>query len=166
MKSKWVEKLKNLVPGWVFEEEPRTQAVFTGMAAILSQIQSDGEANQRETFIDNATALFLDQHGVERNRPRFTGELDSPYRPRIKIIQNSSDCPAIKAIVDPQLIQGEATIIEGFEISNFLSRGSFLSRNIISADITYNSYIIVVDKQIPTPVSFFSREAFASREDT
>ena len=165
-KDQWFEKLKGLVPGWVFEKDPHNVAIYKGMAAVLQQAQVDYEAHQQQTFIDSAVDEILDVHGVERNKERINGETDPPYRARIKLINNSSDCISLKAIVDTLLLKGESQIIEHYSQENFLNRNGYLNRNIIDFDVLYNAFTILVSKQIPDPLLFCDREYFCNREDT
>lgn len=163
--DQWFTKLKNLVPTWVFEKDVENVAVFKGLAKVLEQTQLDAEQHLAETFIDEATSEYVELHGSERSKDRFSGENLSSYRTRIKKIVNNSNLPAIKSLVDALLIRGESTIIEHEEvIGNFFNRESYLNRNIIDFDVLYNAFTILIDYQIPEPTSFFDRESFLDRE--
>lgn len=165
-KEQWFKKLKNLVQSWVFERSVENEAIFRGMAATLEQVQLDADAHIAETFIDKATEEFVELHGDERVVERLDGEVLSAYRQRIKKIVNNSNVPAIKALVDALLIRGECTIIEHYRLGVFFyNRESFFNRNVIGFDVLYNAFTILIDFQIPDPVSFFNREHFYNRED-
>lgn len=164
-KQQWLNKLKGFVPSWVFERYEGSQSIFTGMASLFELVQKDYEQHIDETFIDKATAEYVELHGDERSVERLDMESLAGFRSRVKKIVNNSNVPAIKGLVDALLIRGESTIIEHNENSgNFLSRESFLNRNIIDYDVLYNAYTILIDFQIPEPTSFYNREAFLSRE--
>lgn len=165
-KDEWYEKLKGLVPGWVFEKEPNTHAVFKGMAALLEQAQSDVCDHVEQSFIGNAEAEILDLHGDQRNKPRLLGEFDPPYRQRVRTIENSSNCPDISDIVDTQLIRGKSTVIEHTNQENFLNRAGFLNRNLISFEVLYNAYTILVPNQVPEADQFLNVGTFTNREAT
>jgi hypothetical protein len=163
--SQWYEKLKSFVPEWWFEQDNYNQAVFQGLAAVLAELQLRGEEHQQITYLDGATEQFLDAHGDERNVIRLIPEPDNVYRERIRNIVNNSDCPAIKGLVDPILINGEATIIEHFKDRVFFGREAYYSRKQLFLDAFYNLFTIIVDNQTHAPYSFLSREQFAVRED-
>ncbi len=165
-KDQWFDKLKGLVPGWVFEKEPNTVAVFKGMAALLERVQKDACDHQMQGFISKAEAELLDLHGDQRNKPRLLGEFDPPYRERVRTIENSSPCPDIKDIVDTQLINGQATIIEHTNQENFLNRAGYLNRNLINFDVLYNAYTILVPNQVPDADQFLNVGTFANTEAT
>lgn len=164
-KAIWLAKLKSWVPSWFFEEEVYGEAYFTGMAAILNELECMLDDHIKETYICQAEGGYLDEHGFERNLTRLTNELDVTLRERIKNLTNSTSCPTIKAIVDSLLEVGEATIIEDFEAGLFFDREDFLNRGGIMVAPIYNTFSIVVDKQVHPPYSFFDREYFMDRED-
>lgn len=160
----WYEKLKASVPSWVFEDENYNEAIFEAFAASLNAIEDDFRNHLAETFIDTASTKYLDQHGTERDIERLPAETDPSYAYRVKRIENNSNCVSIKSIVDGLLINGTSTIVENFTISNFLNRESFINRGILSVEVLYNAFTILVNKQIPEAVSFYNREMFMDRE--
>lgn len=163
--SQWFDKLKSLVPTWVFAKSGENVAVFNGIAKTLEQSQADADQHIAETFIDQATEEYVELQGDERSIERFTTEILSAYRERVKRIVNKSNLPAIKDLVDGLLIRGESTIINHTRtVGNFYDRESFLNRNIIDFDVLYNAFTILIDFQIPEPTSFYNREAFLNRE--
>lgn len=163
--DQWFNKLKRLVPSWVFEKNVENVAIFKGLAKVLEQSQLDAEQHISETFIDQATAEYVELQGEERSISRYDGENLSSYRERVKRIVSNTNLPAIKSLVDALLIRGESTIIEHEEvIGNFYNRDSYLNRNIIDFDVLYNAFTILIDFQIPEPTSFLNREAFLNRE--
>lgn len=162
--AQWYEKLKQLVPSWVFEKEKFNVALFQGMAKVLEQSQIQYEDHLKETFIDTAGETFLDIHADERSIDRLPSDSISTYRQKIKNILNNSNCPSLKNLVDSLLIRGESTIVEHYAAENFMDRGAFLNRNVIGVDVIYNAFTILVDYQIPEPSGFYSRESFFNRE--
>lgn len=169
-KAQWLTKLKLWVPGNLFEEEKLQLAHWSGIAAVLEQLQIDAENHAKETFILQAVGDFLDAHGDERKVERLPGEVDSIYAERIRIIDNKSDCPSIKELVDKFLIQGEATIQEHEFSSAFADRNIYANRGVVLTDVRYNAFSIVVDEQKGIPESFVDRDGvregvFATRED-
>lgn len=163
--AQWAEKIRLMLPNWYFED-PNFQEAFTqGLALALATLQGDGYDLRDETFILEATGLFLDAHGEERNIERSEDELDPEYRPRVRNLANRSNCPAIKALVDDLLIQGEAQIVEDFNATIFCNRDAYLNRSTILITEIYNAFSILVEKQVHDPFSFMDREYFADRED-
>jgi hypothetical protein len=162
--QQWYEKLKQLVPRWVFEKQQFNVAIFQSMAKILEESQKQYEAHLRETYIDTAGEDFLDIHADERSVERLPSDTIAMYRQKIKNILNNSNCPSLKNLVDTLLIRGESTFIEHHSAENFMDRGSFLNRNVIGVDVIYNAFTILVDYQVPDPSGFFSRESFYNRE--
>jgi hypothetical protein len=162
--EQWYKKLKQLVPSWVFQEEKFNVALFQGMAKVLEQSQIQYEDHLKQTFIDTAEEDFLDIHADERSVTRLPSDTASTYRQKIKNIINNSNCPSLKALVDTLLIRGESTFVEHHSLENFMDRGAFLNRNVISADVLYNAFTILVDFQVPEPSGFYSRESFFDRE--
>ena len=162
--AQWYERLKGWVPAWWFEEEENNEAVFQAIAAVCAKLDSVGLQHVTQTFICQAEAGYLDEHGAERNTPRFAGELDVQYRIRVKNIINSSNCPAIKGIVDALLDVGEATIVEDFDSAIFLNSEEFYNRGSILVTEIMNTFSIIVDNQVHAPYSFYTREYFYGRE--
>lgn len=166
-KSQWKERLKRLVPQWVFEKVKENDAIFSGMAAIMESAQSDVTEQIKETYIDQATDEYVELQGSERSVTRLTDENLSSYRERVKIIKNQSNLPDLKLLVDALLIRGESTFIQhDDQIGNFLNRENFLNRDIIDFQVVYNAFTILIDFQVPLPTSFYDRENFFNREDT
>ncbi len=165
--QQYYEKLRAMVPPEFFEKENINVAIFNGIAAVFARLHQDAEDHFKETMIKypNATELFLDSHGEERNVERLSAEPDPVYSERVRNITNSSDVPAIKAIVDALLINGESTILENNEARIFASREQFYSRGDLFTEIFYNVFTIVVENQLHDPYSFTDREYFFSRED-
>lgn len=162
--EQWYKKLRSWVPAWVFQKEGRNVAVFQAMAKVLAQYQEDAEAHYEQTFIDQAEGEILDLHGSERSLERFPGENDSAFRPRIKIIKNSSNCPTLKELIDAQLINPEAEIVEALEINNFLDREAFLNRGVLDTVYKYNTFFVFVPNQLKAAETFANRENFLDRE--
>lgn len=162
----WYKKLKSFVPGWFFEEEEQiNEAVFQGLAALFSELELRADEHQAETFILQADSGYLDEHGFERNLTRGDGELDPPFAERIRNIINTSNRPAIKALVDALLEVGESTVVEDFDHNLYFNRESFFNRGEIFIDAIYNVFSIIVDRQVHAPYSFYDREYFYTRED-
>ena len=163
----WYLKLKSYVPSWVFEKEEKSEAIFQGLAKVMQRVEDDFRQHVVETQIDNSTEEYLELMGEERGILRLTGESLGAYRQRVKEIVNRSNCPAIKAIVDTLLINGESRIIEHYNIGNFfMNRGAYFNRGVIPTNLFYNAFTIIVPDQTPLPVTFFDRENFFNREDT
>lgn len=162
--DQWYQKLKQLVPNWVFERENYNQAIFQGMAKILEQSQIQYENHLKETFIDTAGEEYLDIHADERSVERLPADTIATYRQKIKNILNNSNCPALKELVDSLLIRGESTFVENYAAENFMNRGAFLNRNAIEPEVLYNAFTIIVDYQVPEPNGFYGRESFFDRE--
>jgi hypothetical protein len=146
-KDEWYIKLKSLVPSWVLYDGEKIQAVFKGMAAILEQSQQDAVDHIDETFIDKADTDYLDQHGVERVKERLIAEDNLAYSKRIKLIKNASNINDLLTIVNNQLVNGEALIIEGYDQKNFCNVDAFLNRNTYSNDHIWNAFTIIVENQ-------------------
>jgi len=163
--DQWFKKLKSMVPSWVFEKNQENVAIFKGLAKTLNQTQLDADNQIKETFIDSATDEYVEFHGEERSVDRFSAEVLSSYRERVKIIVNNSNLPAIKSLVDALLIKGESNIIEHTgSVGSYFNRGAYLNRNIIDFDVLYNAFTILIDFQIPEPNAFYNRESFLNRE--
>lgn len=163
-KEQWFEKLKGFVPTWVFEDEKFNVAIFKGIVRILNEAQVVADDHLKQTFIDSSETIYLNQHGDERNIERRKGETNSAYAARVKQIRNGSNCPDLKTLTDSYLIVGESQIIENADQTNFFNRNGFLNRNLVNFNVTYNAYTIIVDKQVPSRDTFFSREEFYNRE--
>ena len=163
--EQWYQKLRSWVPVWFFNEEYYNDAVFYGLARVLSELDARSREHQAETFILQADGAYVDEHGLERNLERGTFELDALYAERIRYIKNSTSKPEIKRLVDALLSVGESIIIEDWESGLFCDRESFYSRGSVFIDGIYNVFSIIVDKQVHAPYSFYSREYFCDRED-
>ncbi len=165
--QQYFEKLKAMVPDWYFLNERLNVATFQGIAAVFARLHESAEEHFKETMIKtpNASELFLDAHGEERNVTRLPSEADPIYSERIRNITNLSDNPAIKSIVDALLVNGESIVRDGFNSRLFLNRETFYNRGDIFSDIFYNVFTIIVENQLHEPYSFMNRENFLSRED-
>lgn len=162
-KAQWLAKLKSFVPSHLFEEELNLEAHFAGLAGVFAAIQEDQEDHTTETFILDSEGNFLDEHGNERSLKRVAGEVDPIYSERVRNIINQSNCPAIKALIDPFLINGESRIVEHWKEAPFVDRalpgrlGVFANRKDTFIDVRYNAFSILVDQQIPAPITFADR---------
>lgn len=164
-KSQWQDKLKSWVPQWFFEEELNQEAFFQGFAKVLEALELNIDAHLKETFIMQAEGSFLDEHGYERNIDRKTSELDRYYAPRIQSISNTTSIPTIRNLVNELLDVGECIIREDYNSQSFFSRDTYLNRGYLIFDALYNTFSIIVNKQIHAPYTFCDREYFCSRED-
>lgn len=162
-KQQWYDKLKTFIPSWFFEYEEYQKAHLMGLAAVLEKLQQEVDFHVEQTFIETSDGEYLDAHGDERNTPRITDELDAQYQVRVRSLNNTSNIPAIKALVDKLLIVGESTIREDYNGTVFLNSGSYLNRSAILFDEIYNAFSIIVDKQLHEPYSFSNRENFLNR---
>lgn len=164
-KAQWYEKLKGFVPSWFLEEEEYQKAHLMGLAAVMEKLQLEVDNHVAQTFISQSEGEYLDAHGDERNIDRLTNELDAQYQLRVRNLNNTSNIPSIKSIVDKFLIIGESTIIEDYNSAFFFDREAFLNRSYIFFDEIYNAFSVIVEKQIHAPYSFVNRENFLDRSD-
>ena len=166
-KQELFNRLKGFVPTWFFEEDEDgiNEAIFFAIAAVQERVNLALEEHIKETFICQAEGGYLDEHGLERNLERTTGEINANFAQRIKNITNTTSCDEIKRVVDALLQVGEATIVEDGAQTVFFNRESFLNRGEILVDAIENAFSIIVDNQVPVPLSFLNREQFLNRED-
>ena len=167
--AQWQRRFEAALPGWwIAQTEEVQRALLAGAGAVFERLHQQAEEHYRMTLIGpgGSEGVYLDSHGEERNVERLPSEPDDQYRERVRNIVNSSNYPAIKAIVDALLINGESTIWEHqWGQAVYLNSESFLNRSEVFTDIKYNTFTIVVDNQIHDPYSFFDREYFLNRED-
>lgn len=163
--EEWFLKLKSWVPQWFFHEVENSEAIFYGIAKVLERMECELDNHVTETYICTASDGFLDEHGYERTVFRQPLEFDSTYAERIKNITNSTSCPTIKQIVDALLDVGECEIVEDFEAALFFDRETFFNRGQLMIEPIYNTFSVIVDKQVHAPYSFYDREYFTDRED-
>lgn len=142
----WYSKLKSWSPGWFFEDEVLNEGVFQGIAAVFAAIEADIALLQSQTFFMQATAPYLDALGDERSADRSSGELDSTYSGRIRVLVNSCNLPALQAMATSLLATGVATIC-GPKTGLFSDRNVFSDRRAILNDNWYNAFMIVIDTQ-------------------
>ncbi len=166
-KQEIFDRLKSFVPCWFFEGQQGgvNEAYFFGIAAVMERVSLALDEHIKETFICQAEGGYLDEHGLERNLTRTTGEINANFADRIKNISNTTSCPVIKDVVDALLQVGESTIVEDGAQTIFLNRESFMNRGEIMVDPIENVFSIVVDNQVHAPLSFLNREHFLNRED-
>lgn len=164
-KAQWVEAFNSWLPQWWFQTVENQEDILYGMAAILERLEVVLEEHASETFILQAEAGYLDEHGNDRNLLRFLMELDPSFANRIRNIVNSTNGPALKVLVDALLEVGEATLVEDYNAGVFFDREYFYNRGSILIDAIYNAFSIIVDRQVHAPYSFYTRENFFSRED-
>lgn len=163
--AQWFTKLKSWVPDWFFEENVVQEAHFQALAKVLANAEITLSEHITETFICESESDFLDEHGLERNITRFLNELDVVLCDRVRNIVNTTDPISIKSLVDGMLVAGESLIVEHEENHMFLNREVFLDRGFAFAQIFYNFFSIIIDRQIRAPESFANREFFLNRED-
>ena len=166
-KQELFKRLKSFVPTWFFEEDVDgiNEAIFFAIAAVHERVNKALEEHIKETFICQAESGYLDEHGLERNLTRTAGEINPNFAQRIKNIANTTSCDEIKRVVDALLQVGESTIVEDGVQTVFANRESFLNRGEILIDAIENAFSIIVDNQVPVPLSFLNRENFLNRED-
>lgn len=163
-KAEWYSTLQGWLPDWWFTTE-EDEAILWGMAAILERLEGSLGEHGGETFILTAAQGYLDEHGFERNLTRLSGELDPLFANRIRNLSNTTNCPAIKTLVDAMLDVGAATVVEDYAAMVFFDREFFHNRGAILIEAIYNVFSIIVDNQVHAPYSFYSRENFCDRED-
>jgi hypothetical protein len=164
--AQFFAKIKSWVPEWYFESEEFNIAIFQGFAKVLANLQQNAEDHQKQRFIGLAESLFLDLHGAQRGFFRLPRETNPVYASRVRSLLNRSNPPALEALVNSVLIVGTCTIREhGLGDIICANRGSFLNRREVFTDNYYNSFTIIVDRQIHPPYSFLNREYFANRGD-
>lgn len=163
--AQWYEKLRKLVPSWMFEQEKITVAVFQAWAAVLAQVHQDADDAFAASFITSAVAPALEKLAEERSIVEIEDESITNYRSRIQKITSNSDKPAIKALIDSFLFTGECTILEAPGDSLYCSRGVYLSRGEYLIGFARNFFLVLIPKQAHPPYSFLSREYFASRQN-
>lgn len=163
-KQQWYTTLVGWLPDW-WVVSGEDEAILWGMAAVLEKLQASMQDHIAQTYIVGAETGYLDEHGLERNLLRLTGELNPPFADRIRNIVNTANCPAIKTLVDALLDVGEATITEDYNAGSFFNTEDFLNRGELLIEAIYNAFSIIVDNQVHAPYSFFTREDFCDRED-
>lgn len=163
--AEWYTKLRSWVPEWFFSSVNYNEAQFQALAKVFAEIEVVCENHFIETFICQSHALFLDEHGLERNITRLQNEIDATLCARIANITNTVNCPALKALVDALLAVGESTIVDDFDAARFYNRELFFNRGDILVDPIYNVFSIIVPNQKHAPFSFYDREYFYDRED-
>lgn len=159
------KKLKSWLPSWFFHEEGLNEATLQAIAKLYEALGDEIDAHWRETYICSSTAPVMDEHGRERNVYRITNEKNVDFCIRIQNLINKSNCPAIKALVDSFLVNGESIIVEHWNGGAFFTRESFLNRGAITFEDYINQFTIIVDNQVHAPFSFYTREYFCTRED-
>ena len=161
--EQWFKKLSGFVPSWVLQEDKNAYAHYQGMAKVLSVMQSMVDDHIKETFITTSSGEFLDLHGADRNKVRTSSDTDESFKAKIREIVNSCSLPALKALVDSMLINGETTIVEHYAAENFCNAGAFLNVNVVPVqDYLYNFITIIVNQQIPEPSTFADVDAFCN----
>ena len=159
----WRERLKALLPGWIFCDNPkRVNAVLGGIGAVISAVHEDILDNVEQTFIDKSVGEYLDLHAKGRGQERLQDETDRPLRARIKNLQSTTTCRAIKEVVDAALVNGESRIVEGDELTSFLDRESFIDVNLTLSGLRdrYNFFSVRIDPQIPVPNAYWEIDSF------
>lgn len=148
-KDQWALRLRAWVPDWVFEEEGKNLALFNGMAELLSLVDSEVDDLISDTFIDDATAGWLDLHARERAITRFDGETDANLRVRIKASSTKSKCALadMEAIVSSLITTGEFWVRDDFQGGSFCDRDYYLNRRDVVFDVIHNGFTILVDNQ-------------------
>lgn len=163
-KQQWYTTLVGWLPDW-WTTSGEDEAILWGMAAVLEKLEVAMDSHVSETYITQAGTGYLDEHGLERNLTRLSGELNPAFADRIRNITNTTNKPALKALVDALLDVGESTIVEDWEGGTFFNTEEFLNRGELLIDLIYNAFSIIVDNQVHAPYSFFTREYFCDRED-
>lgn len=158
--QQYFDKITKFVPSWWFTTYKYTPALFQAIAGVFSQISADCDDQQRETFITQANAPFLDLHGEERTKPRVVGELDPAYALRIQQITSQTDYADLLANINNVLLVKGAKILQPPKDKLYLSRGSFCSRDEYIDSFGLNYFIVVIPKQQHPHYTFvFNAEA-------
>jgi hypothetical protein len=165
--AQWLAKLKGWVPSWFFQDEKYQQSHFDGLAAILAQIDSDAQSYFQELFIKptgmtGADSVYLDMFGFERTIPRLPQESDAVYAGRIQTLLNQSNPVAILAAVNALLINGPAFLQEHGLGEKLFCNESYLNRGEVLTYISFNTFSLVIPRQLHAPFSFMSRGYFCN----
>ena len=163
--QQWYDSFQTWLPQWWFQTVANQEDILMGISKVLEHLDATLQDHVNETFITLAESGYLDEHGLERNLNRFSGELDPPFSDRIRNIVNSTNGPALKALVDALLDVGEATLVEDYNGIVFLNREVFFNRGAILITAIYNAFSIIVDRQVHAPYAFYTREYFCNREN-
>lgn len=163
-KAQWYTTLVGWLPSW-WTVSGEDEAILWGVAAVLEKLEGSLGEHIAETYILQAALGYLDEHGLERNLSRLSSELNPAFADRIRNIVNTTNRPALKALVDALLDVGESTIVEDYDAGTFFNTEDFMSRGELLITAIYNAFSIIVDNQVHAPYSFFTREDFCDRED-
>lgn len=159
--EQWFNKLSSYVPSWVFQEDKNATAHYQGLAKALEALQGSAEDHIKETYITTSSGEFTDLHGKDRNEVRTATDTPETFKARIREIINSSNVPALKALVDSMLISGESTIVEHHSAEVFCDAGAFLDVNVIPVgDLLYDFFTVIINHQIPPASTFCDIDAF------
>jgi hypothetical protein len=158
--EQWYAKIVKFVPSWWFEKYVFAPAIFQGIAAVFAQIQQDIDDAQSATFILQSPAPIVDLLGYERSVSRLPGESTPVYAPRIQNMFNQVNPVALLKLINDVLIQGTATIREHGNGDGLFIGQSYINRAEVFTYIYYNTFSVIIDKQVPNPNSFISRSYF------
>lgn len=163
-KAQWFAKFKSWLPQWVFNETTYTNAIFGGIAKTLETSDEATKNLVDSTYIDKAVGEFLDLHAFDRNLERYQDESDLSFATRIKgsSLQSQCDKIALMALINKVLVRGKCVIINDYESEVFVNRDIYANRGHILIEPIYNTFTVIVDKQVHEPFSFSDREAFVS----
>lgn len=163
--AQWYARIHAILPDWWWEEEKLQVGHAMGLAKMLEQTQSVADQHVAITFIENADGEFLDEMGAERQRPRLLNEDEGPYRERIRNLYNQANAPALQKIVEALIFTGDAVVRNNPYDAPFFSRECFFNRKWVYSELSYNTFEVVISKQLKAPYSFMGVEYFMSRED-
>ena len=152
--SQWYAKISKFVPSWWFEKYVYAPAIFQGIAAVFAQIQQDTDDAQSATFILQSPSPILDMLADERSVTRLPGETNVPFALRVQSMFNQANPIALMKLINSVLIVGTATLRQhGLGDKIFIGQ-SYLNRFEVFTYISYNTFTIAIEKQLPAPNSF------------
>lgn len=152
--AQWYAKISKFVPSWFFEKGDLTPAVFQAIAAVFQGIEQDTEDQQTATFITKSVMPIIDLLGDERSVTRQPGESNIVYGKRIQSLLNQANPFALLIVINALLIKGTATLREHGLGDRLFVGQSYLDRGEVFTTIYFNTFSIIIDRQIPDPNSF------------
>lgn len=166
-KAEWIVKIKSWVPSWFYMGDGKEveNAMIASMAKVLSTVEADISHQVAQTFIMSSVGGYLDMLGSERSVKRFGLEFDPDYRKRVQAaaVISNDNIPALISLINKLLIRGKAAIKEDYDLGAYFNRMTFLNRGEIAVTPIWNTFTVVVDRQVHEPYSFFNRGTYFNR---
>jgi hypothetical protein len=105
---------RSSLPRWLFQLSAAAEEWMGAFVKIFAESKVQIDSFRSQTYLLEATGIWLDQHARDRGTSRRDGEDDDTLRARLRIVDDAQTVPAIKAAALAVLEGAGVTVPTGY----------------------------------------------------